>query len=250
MKGGKTNPYTSPQRMARTSPFHVPSDEEVFLQREAEKAKFEELKQLSRGLRIWDKPTANSRSPLKRLKDTDIPPTSFEEGNFHYNYNSTQRGYISAAMNIAKSRGNFSMEPLVLPGGKTKQDIHDFINQKKEMFLVELSQNVIKDKIEELDFKNKRKAKALKDSELQLQNDDVKLLKFIEKDQLQTHDKEKESDKTQIERKAMEVVEKDLQVQIVNIRSEIEKSKDIVGGLQDLGEFLLSLSPQAWVADM
>jgi len=85
-------------------------------------------------------------------------------------------------MNIAKSRGNFSMEPLVLPGGKTKQDIHDFINQKKEMFLVELSQNVIKDKIEELDFKNKRKAKALKDSELQLQNDDVKLLKFIEKD--------------------------------------------------------------------
>jgi hypothetical protein len=34
----------------------------------------------------------------------------------------------------------------------------------------------------ELDEKNKRKAKALKDSELQLQSDDVKLLKFIEKD--------------------------------------------------------------------
>lgn len=34
-KGGKTNPYshTSPnvQRMAKTSPFHVPNDEEVFL---------------------------------------------------------------------------------------------------------------------------------------------------------------------------------------------------------------------------
>lgn len=45
-----------------------------------------------------------------------------------------------------------------------------------------------------------------------MQSDDVKLLKFIERDQLQTHDKEKESDKTQIERKAMEIVEKDLQV--------------------------------------
>lgn len=42
-------------------------------------------------------------------------------------------------MNIAKSRANFSMEPLVLPGGKTKQDMNDFINQKKEMFMVELS---------------------------------------------------------------------------------------------------------------
>ena len=78
----------------------------------------------------------------------------------------------------------------------------------------------------------------------------MKLLKFIEKDQLQTHDKEKESDKTQAERKNMEIIEKELQVQIVNVRSEIEKSKDIVGGLQDLGEFLLGLSPQAWVADM
>lgn len=144
-KGGKTNPYsyTSPQaqRMAKTSPFHVPNDEEIFLQREAEKAKFEELKQLSRGLRIWDKPTANSRSPLKRIRDNDIPPASLDDGAFHYNYNSAQRGYISAAMNIAKSRGAFNMEPL--PGGKTKQDIHDFINQKKEMFMVELSQNVI-----------------------------------------------------------------------------------------------------------
>lgn len=48
--------------------------------------------------------------------------------------------------------------------------------------MVELSQNVIQSRIEELDFKNRRKAKALKDSELQLQSDDIKLLKFIEKD--------------------------------------------------------------------
>lgn len=74
------------------------------------------------------------------------------------------------------------MEPLVLSGGKTKQDIHDFINQKKEMFMVELSQNVIQQRIEELDFKNKRKAKALKDSELQLKTDDAKLYDFIKRD--------------------------------------------------------------------
>ncbi len=46
-------------------------------------------------------------------------------------------------MNIAKSRVAFSLEPVVLPGGKTRQDMTDFINQKKEMFMVELSQNVI-----------------------------------------------------------------------------------------------------------
>ena len=109
--------------------------------------------------------------------------------------------------------------------------------------MVELSQNVIQSRIEDLDFKNKRKTKALKDSEIQLQSDDVKLLKFIERDQLQTHDKEKDADKSQVERKAMEQIDKELQMQIVNIRSDIEKQKDLVGGLKDLGEFLMDLSP-------
>jgi hypothetical protein len=113
-------------------------------------------------------------------------------------------------MNIAKSRVTFSLEPIALPGGKNKQDINDFIQQKKEMFMVELSQKVIQNRIVELDFKNKRKAKALEDSAVQLASDDVKLLKFIEKDQLSTHDKEREADRTAAERKVMEVTDKDL----------------------------------------
>jgi Domain of unknown function (DUF4200) len=229
------------------SPFKVPNDEEVFLQREAEKIKLQELKQLTRGQKIWDKPTANTRSPLKRVTDSDIPPAEINDKTLSFNYNSSQRGYISAAMNIAKSRVTFSLEPIALPGGKNKQDINDFITQKKEMFLVELSQNVIKDRIEELDWKNKRKAKALQDSALQLQSDDVKLLKFIEKDQLQTHDREREADRATAERKLMEITDKELQSQIVNIRSDIEKSKDVVAGLYDHGQFLLSLSPPQWV---
>jgi hypothetical protein len=70
---------------------------------------------------------------------------------------------------------------------------------------------VIQNRINDLDTKGRRKAQALKDSEYQLQNDDVKLLKFIEKDQLSTHDKEREADRTAAERKAMEIVDKDLQ---------------------------------------
>ena len=41
----------------------------------------------------------------------------------------------------------------------------------------------------------------------------------------------------------MEQIDKELQMQIVNIRSDIEKQKDLVGGLKDLGEFLMDLSP-------
>jgi len=38
------------------------------------------------------------------------------------------------------------------------------VDQKKEMFLVELSYNTVKDEIKDLDLKKNRKAFALKDS--------------------------------------------------------------------------------------
>jgi hypothetical protein len=125
--GGHTSPNGG-MKSAKTSPFKVPNDEEVFLQREAERAKYQELKKLTKGMKIWEKPTANSRSPLKRVLDSDIRPADLNDGSVAFNFNSQQRGYISAAMNIAKSRVTFSLEPMVLPGGKTKQDMSDYIN--------------------------------------------------------------------------------------------------------------------------
>lgn len=84
------------------SPFRPPNDEEVFITRETEKQKRKEEKEKSKNLKIWDKKTATSRVALKKVKDSDIPPAQTEENLF--NFNPTQRGYISSAMHIAKSR--------------------------------------------------------------------------------------------------------------------------------------------------
>lgn len=40
---------------------------------------------------------------------------------------------------------------------------------------------------------------------------------------MQTHDKEREAERTMIERKAMEADDKELQIKIHNIKGEIEK---------------------------
>lgn len=84
--------------------FKAPKEEEVFIARETEKQKKKQAKEQAKGLKIWDKPTASNRVPLKRYKDKDIKPADIEENVF--NYNQQQRGYISAAMHIAKSRVN------------------------------------------------------------------------------------------------------------------------------------------------
>ena len=64
-------------------------------------------------------------------------------------------------MHIAKSRVQFSREQQMRP-----QNIKEFVDQKKEMFLVELSYNTVKKEIEELDHKQSRKKTAIETSQV------------------------------------------------------------------------------------
>lgn len=105
---GHGNRVNSMKAIHSSSPFRKLNDEEVFITRETEKQKRKEAKERSKNLKIWDKKTSTSRMPLRRLKDADIPPAQMEENT--YNFNSEQRGYISSAMHIAKSRVNFSRD--------------------------------------------------------------------------------------------------------------------------------------------
>lgn len=64
----------SQKKMLGYSPFKPPNDEEVFITRETEKQKRKEAKEKAKNLKIWDKKTATSRVPLKKVKDSDITP--------------------------------------------------------------------------------------------------------------------------------------------------------------------------------
>ena len=68
---GGPNQFQS-QKQMNFSPFRPPNDEEVFITRETEKQKRKEAKEKAKNLKIWDKKTATSRVPLKRVKDSDI----------------------------------------------------------------------------------------------------------------------------------------------------------------------------------
>ncbi len=67
------------------SPFKPPNDEQVFIQREAEKQKKKEAKETSKHLKIWDKKTSTSRMPLKRIKDEDIPAAISDDSTHNLN---------------------------------------------------------------------------------------------------------------------------------------------------------------------
>ena len=82
---------------------------------------------------------------------------------------------------MAKSRVQFSRE-------QRPQNINEFIDQKKDMFLVELAHNTIVKEIDQLQKKKDATSEALEDSKINLQEDSVKLIEFIEKDQSKTEE--------------------------------------------------------------
>ena len=87
----------------QTSPFRPPNDEEVFVTRETEKQKRIEAKEMAKNLRIWDKNTATSAAPLRRIKDRDIAPNEHDPRRAK-NFSSREQNHIHKAMHIARSR--------------------------------------------------------------------------------------------------------------------------------------------------
>ena len=103
-------------------------------------------------MRIWDKKTATNRSPLRRVFESDIAPSPRKDNASHYR--SAQRSNISIAMHITRERAQF-------PAGEKGQNMHEFIEQKKEMFNAELAFNSVQEEIKNLDVKKDRRELAL-----------------------------------------------------------------------------------------
>jgi hypothetical protein len=126
----------------QNSPFKPPNDEEVFLTRETEKQKKKEAKEKSKNMKIWDKKTASNRAPLRRVHEHDIQLPEKRDNTALYN--GSQRSSISCAMFITRSRIQNARDD------KT-QNIHEFIEQKKEMFQAELAFNTVQEEIRDLE---------------------------------------------------------------------------------------------------
>ena len=84
------------------SPFKPPNEEDLFMMQEKQKQIKKEAKENNRRMKIWEKKTATSNMPLKRIRDRDVSPLKTDE-NF-YNYNKEKRAEISRAIQSAKSR--------------------------------------------------------------------------------------------------------------------------------------------------
>eukprot|EP00351_Strombidinopsis_sp_SopsisLIS2011_P001157 CAMPEP_0116889298 /NCGR_PEP_ID=MMETSP0463-20121206/24710_1 /TAXON_ID=181622 /ORGANISM="Strombidinopsis sp, Strain SopsisLIS2011" /LENGTH=276 /DNA_ID=CAMNT_0004555703 /DNA_START=10 /DNA_END=842 /DNA_ORIENTATION=- len=224
MKGG-LHGYEDSEFDKNRSPFKPPNDEEVFVTRETEKQKKKEAKEMAKNLKIWDKNTATSRAPLRRVLDSDIDPAENEDNLY----------------NFKQLKEVTSQQLCIL----LALEYSSLVNNAHKTFKSSL--NTIDTEIKDLITKSNNRDTALKESLAELDKDQTDLLKFIEEDNHMKKNKDADEKKQIKEKQDKEEKIKNLDLTIANIKSDIDKNKVLLESANSYKEFLLKLSEKSFV---
>ena len=134
---------------------------------------------MAQSLKIWDKKTSTSRRPLQQFKTIDEENISKEEVQFNqesskHSYNIKEKRLINSAMDILKDREKLK------ENGNKKEGIVELVEQKKEVFLVEMTVDIIQKEIERLKNIINDKKEALVKSEKMLDQDKDDFDKYVD----------------------------------------------------------------------
>lgn len=202
------------------NPFKIPSDRDVFLIRLKEREEKNLKRQEWRNLKIWEKTSANhgGRSP-NRVK--------FESS--------------------LKSKAATKPDHAVLgERRREKENMADFIEKKREMFLVQMSLDTKRDEIRKLEEKAQMKEQALLKSELMLEEDALRFDAFLKENDIKAHEAIKRHEKEVKEKQEKISSIKKLNQEIAKVKSEMDKYNETLAYCRKYKAFLDELTPKEW----
>ncbi len=128
-----------------------------------------------------------------------------------------------------------------------KESLPDFIAKKKELFLLQLSLNIKKEEIEQLDDKIRLKEEALQKSEKMLEEDALRFDVFLKENDKKAQEAWREAEKET--KKKMEKIQeiKRLNQQLQILQSTINKYRDNLDECLQYKKYLDQLTPKTWV---
>eukprot|EP00397_Hematodinium_sp_SG-2012_P029170 GEMP01030792.1.p1 GENE.GEMP01030792.1~~GEMP01030792.1.p1 ORF type:complete len:555 (+),score=143.49 GEMP01030792.1:56-1666(+) len=198
-------------------PFTLPPDDALFLLRDREKQLKKQKRDDLAKLKVWEKTTACthkipsvSRKFKEPIKSTDAADES------------------------------------LIPKGREKENMTDFVAKKREMFLVQMSLDVKKAEILKLDEKARAKEAALKKSTQMLDEDVTRFDTFLQANDAKAHKAMKHAEDMTKKKVEKQQKIKVLKTQISAVMSEISKHKEQKEEYVKLKRFLDKLTPNEW----
>eukprot|EP01084_Bolivina_argentea_P068525 124747_1 len=122
----------------------------------------------------------------------------------------------------------------------------DFIEKKREMFLVQMSLDTKRDEIRKLEEKAQMKEQALLKSELMLEEDALRFDAFLKENDLKAHEAIKRYEKEVKEKQEKISQIKKLNQEISKVKSEMDKYNETLAYCRKYKAFLDELTPKEW----
>lgn len=135
-------------QLSEDTVFKQLNDEEVFVTRQKQRMLESERRRINSAKPIWQKTTASSAAPLQRCGS--ITPEKIDSEKQPRLFSAKQKSTLQLAMVITKNRLQ-SHNRAQSARSKAVDTMQEYIQQKKEMFRVDLADREIKAKISALD---------------------------------------------------------------------------------------------------
>ncbi|XP_053325270.1 cilia- and flagella-associated protein 100 isoform X2 [Spea bombifrons] len=127
-----------------------------------------------------------------------------------------------------------------------KESLHEFINKKREMFLLEYSLTVKRDEIQKLEALAAAEEMKLEKAEQFLEEDAVRFDEFLKQNDRNSVEALKQADKeTKLKMNRVAQIKSQTAL-MMNIKSDISKCEEILQEYLMYKEFLFRLSPKEW----
>merc|ERR1719506_3259634 len=129
---------------------------------------------------------------------------------------------------------------------REKEKVADFVEKKRDMFLIQMSLDVKKAEILKLDEKAKQKDEALKKSQQMLDEDITRFDAFLQNNDHKAHQAMKNAEEETKKKQDRLQRIKHLKSQLSAVQSEIAKHREQKEECSKYKYFLENLTPQDW----
>uniref|UniRef100_UPI00398F12B2 cilia- and flagella-associated protein 100 n=1 Tax=Pristiophorus japonicus TaxID=55135 RepID=UPI00398F12B2 len=222
----------------RRNPFKVPRDCDIFVLRDIEREQKKKEQEEQKKLKIHEKGTYTARVTARYASPQNMveEPEEDREAEHHANVKKLSALKSDPSWKVKVTRDRHI----------EKETLNEYINKKREMFILQYSLTMKKDEMRKLDEVAAAEEMKLEKAEQYLEEDAAMFDEFL-----------KENDKNSVE--AMQIAEhetklklekvaemKKVTTQMMTVKNDIVKFEETLKDYQLYRDFLLKLSPKEW----
>ncbi|XP_054833223.1 cilia- and flagella-associated protein 100 isoform X2 [Eublepharis macularius] len=220
------------------NPFKIPSDVDIFLLRDKQKEKAKLERERRKTLKVHEKMTCSTMMGAKQ--------TGFKR-QIQMEEEAEDKEFAAEAERLKALRESISWKIAVTKDQVVEREtIYDYINQKRQMFLLQYAVTVKKDEIQKLEKLAVEEEAKLEKAEEDLEKDAAMFDEFLKENDRNSAQALKIAEK-ETKAKLEKILEiRELTAQMMNIQSEIARFEDTLHEYMVFKDFLFQLSPKEW----